>query len=67
VTVGLIFTLRIRRTARELLLAGAFSALIAFLLFLVWNFDAPFGPETADSVDPFQTLLTDLDSAQSAV
>ncbi|MFF4961226.1 hypothetical protein ACFY2Z_30060 [Streptomyces sp. NPDC001222] len=55
-TVGLIFTLRIRRTARELLLAGAVSALIAFLLFLAWNVDAPFGRETADRVDTFQTL-----------
>jgi hypothetical protein len=43
VTVGLIFTLQIRRSARELLLAGLFSALIAFLLFLIWGLDAPFG------------------------
>ncbi|MDN3295864.1 DUF4239 domain-containing protein [Streptomyces ficellus] len=43
VTVGIIFTLQIRRTPRELLLAGLFSALIAFLLFLIWAFDAPFG------------------------
>ncbi|SDN64156.1 bestrophin-like domain [Actinacidiphila guanduensis] len=43
VTVGLIFTLQIRRSARELLLAGLFSALIAFLLFLIWDLDAPFG------------------------
>ncbi|WP_328321358.1 bestrophin-like domain [Streptomyces sp. NBC_00388] len=43
ITVGLIFTLQIRRTPKELLLAGLFSALIAFLLFLIWDFDAPFG------------------------
>ncbi|MFI9047861.1 hypothetical protein [Streptomyces sp. NPDC053427] len=42
ITIGLIFTLQIRRSARELLMAGLFSALIAFLLFLVWDFDAPF-------------------------
>lgn len=42
VTVGLIFTLQIRRSFREMLLAGLFSALIAFLLFLIWDFDAPF-------------------------
>lgn len=43
ITVGLIFTLQIRRSPKELLLAGLFSALIAFLLFLIWDFDAPFG------------------------
>ncbi|MEU7576892.1 hypothetical protein AB0B50_04720 [Streptomyces sp. NPDC041068] len=57
VTVGLIFTLQIRRSARELLLAGTFSALIAFLLFLVWNFDAPFGRSATESAGAFQDLL----------
>ncbi|MET8575752.1 hypothetical protein [Streptomyces sp. NPDC005012] len=42
VTIGMVFALQIRRTPRELVLAGLFSALIAFLLFLVWDFDAPF-------------------------
>ncbi|MET7362400.1 hypothetical protein ABZS76_28765 [Streptomyces sp. NPDC005562] len=58
VTVGLIFTLQIRRSAREMLLAGTFSALIAFLLFLVWNFDAPFGRSTAETASAFQDLIS---------
>ncbi|SDJ62519.1 DUF4239 domain-containing protein [Streptomyces indicus] len=57
VIVGLIFTLQIRRSARELLLAGVFSALIVFLLFLVWNFDAPFGRYGTESAEPFQELV----------
>ncbi|MGG8408972.1 hypothetical protein ACM614_21450 [Streptomyces sp. 12297] len=57
VTVGLIFTLQIRRSARELLLAGLFSALIMFLLFLVWSFDAPFGRDGIDSAAPFADLF----------
>jgi Ca2+/Na+ antiporter len=57
VTLGLIFTLQIRRSARELLLAGLFSALIVFLLFMVWSFDAPFGRGGADSAEPFQELF----------
>ncbi|WP_055701794.1 MULTISPECIES: DUF4239 domain-containing protein [Streptomyces] len=58
VTVGLIFTLQIRRSGRELLLAGTFSALIAFLLFLVWNFDAPYGRSATESASAFQDLLS---------
>ncbi|MEU6995329.1 hypothetical protein ABZ953_32320 [Streptomyces sp. NPDC046465] len=58
VTVGLIFTLQIRRSSREMLLAGTFSALIAFLLFLVWNFDAPFGRSTAETASAFQDLIS---------
>lgn len=57
VTVGLIFTLQIRRSGRELLLAGLFSALIVFLLFMVWSFDAPYGREGIDSAGPFQDLF----------
>ncbi|MEV7419785.1 hypothetical protein [Streptomyces sp. NPDC089919] len=57
VTIGLIFTLQIRRSGRELLLAGLFSALIVFLLFMVWSFDAPFGREGFDSAAPFQDLF----------
>ncbi|MCB5168934.1 DUF4239 domain-containing protein [Streptomyces bambusae] len=56
VTVGLIFTLQIRRSRRELLLAGLFSALIGFLLFLVWSFDAPFGRD-GESAAPFTDLF----------
>ncbi|WP_405999618.1 hypothetical protein [Streptomyces sp. NBC_00829] len=57
VTIGLIFTLQIGRTPRELLLAGLFSALIAFLLFLVWDFDAPFGRSGSESADAFRQLF----------
>lgn len=55
VTVGLIFTLQIRRTFRELLLAGLFSVLIAFLLFLIWDFDAPFGRGISATTAPSST------------
>ncbi|MBW5486725.1 bestrophin-like domain [Streptomyces bambusae] len=53
VTVGMVFALQIRRSFREMLLAGLFSALIAFLLFLIWDFDAPFGRGIAATADPF--------------
>ncbi|MET9375402.1 DUF4239 domain-containing protein [Streptomyces sp. NPDC003035] len=62
VTVGLIFTLQIRRTGRELLLAGLFSALIAFLLFLIWDFDAPFGRGISATATPFTDLFPQLTS-----
>ncbi|NUV95397.1 DUF4239 domain-containing protein [Streptomyces sp. KAI 90] len=57
VTVGMVFALQIRRTARELVLAGLFSALIAFLLFLIWDFDAPFSRGVAASTEPFLNLF----------
>ncbi|GAA4771237.1 MULTISPECIES: hypothetical protein [Streptomyces] len=57
ITVGLIFTMQIGRSFRELLLAGLFSALIAFLLFLVWDFDAPFGRSGSESADAFRQLF----------
>ncbi|MEU3823170.1 hypothetical protein AB0E74_26675 [Streptomyces sp. NPDC030392] len=53
VAVGLIFALQIRRTFRELLLAGLYSALIAFLLFLIWAIDAPFGRDVSATTEPF--------------
>ncbi|MER5934734.1 hypothetical protein [Streptomyces sp. NPDC002054] len=53
VTVGMIFALQIRRSFRELVLAGLFSALIAFLLFLIWDFDAPFSRGIAATAEPF--------------
>jgi hypothetical protein len=62
VTVGMIFMLQIRRTFRELLLAGLFSALIAFLLFLIWAFDAPFGRGVSATPDAFLTLFPHLRS-----
>ncbi|MEV8531320.1 hypothetical protein [Streptomyces sp. NPDC051211] len=60
VTVGMIFMLQIRRSFRELLLAGLFSALIAFLLFLIWDFDAPFSRGIAATADPFFQQFPDL-------
>ncbi|UNO43208.1 DUF4239 domain-containing protein [Streptomyces sp. MST-110588] len=57
VTIGLIFTLQIRRSGRELLMAGLFSALIAFLLFLVWDFDAPFSRGLTATAEPFTDLF----------
>ncbi|MET9802530.1 hypothetical protein [Streptomyces sp. NPDC006368] len=60
ITVGLIFTLQIRRTFRELLLAGLFSVLIAFLLFLIWAFDAPFGRGVSANDEPFRILFPHL-------
>ncbi|MEU8649818.1 hypothetical protein [Streptomyces sp. NPDC048737] len=59
VTVGMVFALQIRRTTRELVLAGLFSALIAFLLFLIWDFDAPYGRGIAASAEPFLRLFPD--------
>ncbi|KEF12660.1 hypothetical protein DF18_35525, partial [Streptomyces rimosus] len=57
ITIGLIFMLQIRRSGRELLLAALFSALIAFLLFLVWDFDAPFSRGISASAEPFTDLF----------
>ncbi len=58
-TIGMIFALQIRRTTRELILAGLFSALIAFLLFLIWDFDAPYSRGISASADPFLSLFPD--------
>ncbi|MEV5610732.1 hypothetical protein [Streptomyces sp. NPDC052225] len=57
VTIGMIFALQIRRTLRELILAGLFSALIAFLLFLIWDFDAPYSRGIAATAEPFLMLF----------
>ncbi|MFI7382444.1 hypothetical protein [Streptomyces sp. NPDC049813] len=57
VTIGMIFALQIRRTRRELILAGLFSSLIAFLLFLIWDFDAPYSRGVAATADPFLMLF----------
>ncbi|MEV0318022.1 hypothetical protein ACIBKX_07145 [Streptomyces sp. NPDC050658] len=60
VTIGMIFALQIRRTPRELILAGLFSALFAFLLFLIWDFDAPYSRGISASADPLKALLDGL-------
>lgn len=57
VAVGLIFSLQIRRSRRELLLAGLYSALIAFLLFLIWDLDAPFGRDATEAAAYFTSLF----------
>ncbi|MCX3062795.1 bestrophin-like domain [Streptomyces beihaiensis] len=57
ITIGMIFALQIRRTPRELLLAGLFSSLIAFLLFLIWDFDAPYSRGLAATAEPFLMLF----------
>ncbi|MFE1956357.1 MULTISPECIES: bestrophin-like domain [Streptomyces] len=57
VTIGMIFVLQIRRTPRELILAGLFSALFAFLLFLIWDFDAPYSRGVAATAEPFLMLF----------
>lgn len=43
-----------------MILAGLFSALIAFLLFLIWDFDAPYSRGIAASAEPFTTLFPHL-------
>ncbi|AVH55078.1 MULTISPECIES: bestrophin-like domain [Streptomyces] len=60
VTIGMVFALQIRRTPRELILAGLFSALIAFLLFLIWDFDAPYSRGITASAEPFTALFPHL-------
>ncbi|CAM5606297.1 hypothetical protein [Streptomyces viridochromogenes] len=57
ITIGMVFALQIRRTPRELVLAGLFSALIAFLLFLIWDFDSPYNHGAADAAQPFLDLF----------
>ncbi|WBO62406.1 DUF4239 domain-containing protein [Streptomyces camelliae] len=60
ITVGMVFALQIRRTKRELVLAGLFSATIAFMLFLIWDFDAPFSRGIAVTAEPFTNLFPGL-------
>ncbi|MFE2407535.1 hypothetical protein ACFXDE_04230 [Kitasatospora sp. NPDC059408] len=61
ITVGMLFALQIRHTPRELALAGCFSALIAFLLFMIWDFDNPFGGSVRVTARPFIDLFPYLD------
>lgn len=57
VSVGMLFALQIQRSTRELLLAGLFTALIAFLLFLVRHFDEPFARGLSDPAGTFTALF----------
>ncbi|OIJ67294.1 hypothetical protein WN71_014045 [Streptomyces mangrovisoli] len=60
VTIGMVLALQIRGTPRELVLAGLFSALIAFLLFLIWDFDSPYSRGITASAEPFLNLFPHL-------
>jgi Protein of unknown function (DUF4239) len=60
VMIGMIFMLQIRRSRRELLLAGLFSAFIAFLLFMIWEFDAPFSHGINATTGAFRDLFPDV-------
>ncbi|MFG2907892.1 hypothetical protein ACGF13_22850 [Kitasatospora sp. NPDC048286] len=60
VTVGMLFALQIRRTPRELTLALCFSVLIAFLLFMIWDFDNPFSRSVSVTTQPFEDLFPEL-------
>jgi hypothetical protein len=57
VVVGMVFALQIQRAPREMLLAGLFSALIAFLLYLVWYFDSPYVRSLGDATEAFTALF----------
>ncbi|WP_314177595.1 bestrophin-like domain [Streptomyces winkii] len=57
VSVGMLFALQIQRSRREMLLAGLFTALIAFLLFLVRHFDEPFARGLSDPAGAFTALF----------
>lgn len=60
VTIGMVFALQIRRTPRELVLAGLFSATIAFMLFLIWIFDSPYSRGMDATAQPFLDLFPDI-------
>ncbi|WBB61459.1 DUF4239 domain-containing protein [Streptomyces sp. WMMC500] len=57
VAMGMVFALQIQRSARELILAGLHSGLLAFLLFLVWEFDQPYVRDSSGMLEPFTTLF----------
>ncbi|MEV6106041.1 hypothetical protein AB0M28_15180 [Streptomyces sp. NPDC051940] len=57
VAVGMVFALQIQQSPRELILAGVHSALLAFLLYLVWDFDAPYAHAAAELKEPFTALF----------
>ncbi|MCF6526550.1 DUF4239 domain-containing protein [Streptomyces sp. JJ36] len=56
-SIGMVFALQIQRSRREMVLAGLFSALVVFLVFLVWHFDAPFERGLTDPQEAFTTLF----------
>ncbi|EST39142.1 hypothetical protein N566_03630 [Streptomycetaceae bacterium MP113-05] len=56
-TVGMVFALQIQRSLREIMLAGLFSALVVFLIFLVWHFDAPFARGLSEPTEAYTALF----------
>ncbi len=60
ITVGMVFALQIRRTGRELVLAGLFSTTIAFMLFLIWDFDSPYSRGITATAQPFLNLFPNI-------
>ncbi|MFI2610514.1 hypothetical protein [Kitasatospora sp. NPDC018619] len=60
VTIGMLFALQIRNTPRELILALCFSVLIAFALFMIWDFDNPFARSVSVTTQPFEDLFPSL-------
>ncbi|MGW0880179.1 bestrophin-like domain [Streptomyces sp. NPDC002671] len=60
ITIGMVFALQIQRTRRELILAGLFSTTIAFMLFLIWDFDSPYSRGIAATAQPFLNLFPNI-------
>ncbi|AXK36295.1 DUF4239 domain-containing protein [Streptomyces armeniacus] len=58
-SVGMVFALQIQRSRREVMLAGLFSALVVFLIFLVWHFDQPFARGLDEPTGVFTALFPD--------
>ncbi|MDT0378787.1 DUF4239 domain-containing protein [Streptomyces sp. DSM 42041] len=56
-TVGMVFALQIQRSRREMMLAGLFSALVVFLIFLVWHFDSPFTRGLSEPTEAYTALF----------
>ena len=56
-SVGMVFTLQIQRSPREIMLAGLFCALVVFLVFLVWHFDAPFARGLDEPTEAYTALF----------
>jgi hypothetical protein len=57
VVIGLVFMLQIQQTPRQLVIAGLFTTLISFLLYLVWFFDAPYARALDDATEAFTLLF----------
>lgn len=58
-SVGMVFALQIQRSRREVMLAGLFSAMVVFLIFLVWQFDSPYARGLDEPTEAFTALFPD--------